>query len=276
MACRRRLGHLGWRAAAEALAGVLVLTAVAEVLLRALDVSEFLVPMPSAVAHSLYENRALLATHSLVTLREVVIGFGAAAAGGFALAVLMFYVPFLARALYPVLIASQTIPKIALAPLLVVWFGFGLAPKVIVVFLMAFFPVVIATAVGLRSVDENMVHLVRSMGASEWQTFWKVRLPRAVPSIYSGLKIAITLSVVGAIVGEFVGADAGLGYLLLIANGQLDTPLMFAAVLLLSVMGLTLFGAVAVLERVTPGHIRDLTEGSDGLAAMSPTYRSPG
>jgi NitT/TauT family transport system permease protein len=241
----------------EIVATLAVLTLLAEVILRIMDVQTFLVPKPSTVAQSFADNWGVLWTNSLVTLKEVVLGFLVAAIGGFGLAVLIVYVPFLSRILYPLIVASQTIPKIAIAPLLIVWFGFGLAPKIIVVFLIAFFPVVIASTVGLRSVDENMLHLVRSMGASGLQAFYKVRLVHAVPSIFSGLKIAITLAVVGAIVGEFVGADAGLGYLLLIANGQLDTPLMFAAVVVLSIMGIVLFGIVSAIEQITPGHIQD-------------------
>jgi len=241
----------------EIVATLAVLTLLAEVILRIMDVQTFLVPKPSTVAQSFADNWGVLWTNSLVTLKEVVLGFLVAAIGGFGLAVLIVYVPFLNRILYPLIVASQTIPKIAIAPLLIVWFGFGLAPKIIVVFLIAFFPVVIASTVGLRSVDENMLHLVRSMGASGLQAFYKVRLVHAVPSIFSGLKIAITLAVVGAIVGEFVGADAGLGYLLLIANGQLDTPLMFAAVVVLSIMGIVLFGIVSAIEQITPGHIQD-------------------
>jgi NitT/TauT family transport system permease protein len=253
--------HTRWRHSLrvliEIVATLAVLTLLAEVILRIMDVQTFLVPKPSTVAQSFADNWGVLWTNSLVTLKEVVLGFVVAAIGGFGLAVLIVYVPFLNRILYPLIVASQTIPKIAIAPLLIVWFGFGLAPKIIVVFLIAFFPVVIASTVGLRSVDENMLYLVRSMGASGLQAFYKVRLVHAVPSIFSGLKIAITLAVVGAIVGEFVGADAGLGYLLLIANGQLDTPLMFAAVVVLSIMGIVLFGIVSAIEQITPGHLQD-------------------
>jgi NitT/TauT family transport system permease protein len=256
------------RAVLEALLGLVILTALAELILRLLDVKTFLVPKPTTVAQSFADNWDVLWTNSIVTLKEILLGFAVASMGGFLLAILVTYVPLLGRVLYPLIVASQTIPKIAIAPLLVVWFGFGLAPKIIVVFLIAFFPVVIASTVGLRSVDENMLHLVRSMGANRFQAFYKVRLVNAVPAIYSGLKIAITLSVVGAIVGEFVGADAGLGYLLLIANGQLDTPLMFAAVLMLSVMGIALFALICALERITPGHLREPNEAKD-MAAVT-------
>ena len=260
---RRARWRRSLRVLIEVVVSLTILTVLAEVILRIMDVKTFLVPKPTTVAQSFTENWSLLWTNSLVTLKEVLLGFLVAACGGFLLAVMIVYVPVLNRIMYPLIVASQTIPKIAIAPLLIVWFGFGLAPKIIVVFLIAFFPVVIASTVGLRAVDENMLYLVRSMGASGLQAFYKVRLVNAVPSIFSGLKIAITLAVVGAIVGEFVGADAGLGYLLLIANGQLDTPLMFAAVVVLSIMGIVLFGIVSAVEQITPGHIRDqgATEG---------------
>ena len=254
---RRRRRSL--RVLIEIVVALTVLTAAAELILRIMEVKTFLVPKPTTVAQSFVDNWYVLWTNSLVTLKEVVLGFLVAASGGFLLAIVIVYIPVLSRILYPLIVASQTIPKIAIAPLLIVWFGFGLTPKIIVVFLIAFFPVVIASTVGLRAVDENMLHLVRSMGASGLQAFYKVRLVNAVPSIFSGLKIAITLAVVGAIVGEFVGADAGLGYLLLIANGQLDTPLMFAAVVVLSMMGIVLFGIVSAVEQITPGHLRDQT-----------------
>ncbi len=252
-----------WRAARptlEVFLAFVLLTALAELILTIADVREFLVPKPTTVAETINENSALLAENGWVTLQEILIGFAVAALGGFAISLLLVYVPAVGRFVYPLIVASQTIPKIAIAPLLVVWFGFGLMPKIVCVFLIAFFPVVISSTAGLKSVDPNMLHLVRSMGANGFEAFYKVRLINAVPQIYSGLKIAITLSVIGAIVGEFVGADAGLGYLLLIANGQLDTPLMFAVIVVLSAMGIALFAIVSALERITPGHLRDRSE----------------
>jgi NitT/TauT family transport system permease protein len=262
VAARGRTGRVSLiarplRALLQFVLALAIATGLAEGLLRLFDVKTYLVPKPSTVARSLYDNWHTLWSNALVTLEEVLVGFAVAAAGGLLLAIVIAYVPVVARFLYPLIVASQTIPKIAIAPLLIVWFGFGLMPKVIVVFLIAFFPVVIASAVGLRSVDEHMLYLVRSMGATPLQTFFKVRIVNAVPAIYSGLKIAITLSVVGAIVGEFVGADAGLGYQLLLANGQIDTPLMFAIIVVLSAMGIALFAALSALERITPGHLRE-------------------
>jgi NitT/TauT family transport system permease protein len=142
-------------------------------------------------------------------------------------------------------------PKVAVAPLLLVWFGFGLVPKVLIAFLIAFFPIVISTAVGLASIEQEKIHLARSMGLSAIATFFKIRLPSALPSVFGGLKISITLAVVGAVVGEFVGGDAGLGYLLMVANGSLDTALLFAGLIALTVQGVVLYFLV---EGPNPRH----------------------
>jgi NitT/TauT family transport system permease protein len=146
------------------------------------------------------------------------------------------------------LISSQAIPKVAIAPLLLVWFGFGLIPKVLVAFLIAFFPIVISTAVGLASIEQEKIYLARSMGLSAAATFFKIRLPNALPSIFAGLKISITLAVVGAVVGEFVGGEAGLGYMLMVANGSMDTPLLFAGLIALTIQGVVLYALVEWAE----------------------------
>ncbi|MBI3078619.1 MAG: ABC transporter permease, partial [Deltaproteobacteria bacterium] len=152
--------------------------------------------------------------------------------------------------LRPYLVASQTTPIIVLAPLFLVWFGFGILSKVVVSFLIAFFPIVIDTVVGMRSVEPEMLHLARSLGARPLQVFAKFRFPKALPNIFGGLKVGITLAVVGAIVGEFIGANAGLGYLQLQANSNLDTTLLFSTIVVLSVMGVALFAVISALERV--------------------------
>jgi NitT/TauT family transport system permease protein len=156
----------------------------------------------------------------------------------------------------PLIVSSQAMPKVAVAPLLLVWFGFGLLPKVLIAFLIAFFPVVISTAVGLASIEPEKIQLARSMGFGPSATFFKIRLPNALPSVFGGLKISITLAVVGAVVGEFVGGDAGLGYLLTVANGSMDTPLLFAGLVALTVLGVVLYLIVELAERlVVPRHI---------------------
>src|SRR5262249_17578832 len=169
------------------------------------------------------------------------LGFALSIVVGIPLAIGIFMSPAFSRSVLPLLISSQAMPKVAVAPLLLVWFGFGLLPKVLIAFLIAFFPIVISTAVGLASIEPEEIHLARSMGLGPAGTFLKVRLPSALPSVFGGLKISIPLAVVGAVVGEFVGGDAGLGYLLMVANGNLDTPLLFAGIFALTVQGVVLY-----------------------------------
>lgn len=211
-------------------------------------VAPYLVPSPPAVWETLVEDRAMLAEHTWVTTYETVVGFVLAAMIGVATAVCIVYSKTLERALYPLILFAQVIPKIAIAPILVVWFGFGAAPKIILAVLIAFFPVVISAVAGLRSVEPELLDLSATMGASRWQTFRKIRFPTALPHLMSGLKVAVTLAVVGAVVGEFVGADKGLGYVLLVASGNLNAPLLFADLLLMSAIGIVLFILVEVAE----------------------------
>jgi NitT/TauT family transport system permease protein len=162
----------------------------------------------------------------------------------------MIYSEWFRRSIYPILLTAQVLPKVALAPLFIVWFGFGLLPKVLMTFLISFFPIVIDTLTGLNSVRPESLMLVRSMGGSRWQAFWKIRLPSALPSIFGGFKVAITFAVVGTIVAEFVGSDHGLGYILVLARGNLDTVTVFAAILWLIAIGFLFYFAVEVAERV--------------------------
>ncbi len=217
-------------------------------------VPAYLVPSPGAVVETMWTQRELLARHGWVTTVETLLGFGVSAVIGILLALVITFSKPVARTLYPLLIASQAVPKIAIAPLFVVWLGFGLTPKVLIAFLVAFFPVVIDTTIGLRAVPDEMIKLAQSMGAKPWRTFWKIRLPYALPNIFGGLKVAMTLAVVGAIVGEFVGADSGLGYLIPVSGHNLQVPLLFAAIVSLVVLSLALYFAIEVLEvLVTPG-----------------------
>ena len=218
-------------------------------------VSPWLVPSPQAVAATLWEDRALLLEHTWVTTQETLIGFVLATVIGVIAAVVLVYSPTAEKSLYPLILFAQVIPKIAIAPILVVWFGVGLTPKIILAVLIAFFPVVVSAVAGLRSVDPELLELSSTMGASRWKTFVKVRFPTALPSLMSGLKVAVTLAVVGAVVGEFVGATAGLGYVLLLASGNLDAPLLFADLVLMSAIGIVLFVLVEALEAlVIPWH----------------------
>ncbi|MFI7575474.1 ABC transporter permease [Micromonospora sp. NPDC049497] len=211
-------------------------------------VPNYLVPTPGQVWTTMTEQWSELARHTLVTLYETVLGFVLAAALGLATAVAIAYSRTLDKALYPIVLFAQVIPKIAIAPLLVVWFGLGLAPKVILAVLIAFFPVVISGVAGLRSTDPELLDLASTMGAGPWRTFRKIRFPNALPHLMAGLKVAVTLAVVGAVVGEFVGASEGLGYVLLLANGNLDSALLFADLILMSAIGIVLFVLVEIAE----------------------------
>jgi NitT/TauT family transport system permease protein len=186
---------------------------------------------------------------------EILAGFALAVAVAVAvpLAMVIVWSPLIERGVYPLLVASQAVPKIAVAPLLIFWAGLGLFPKVLVAFAISFFPVVIDTVVGLRAVEPEMLHLARSMGAGERRIFFKIRFPSALPSVFAGLKVAVTLAVVGAIVGEFIQADRGLGYVLQQATSVIDTRLAFATIFILAVIGIVLFLAVEAVERrLTP------------------------
>ena len=210
----------------------------------------YLLPGPQVVLASIRDNAAALWVQGLVTTWEIVLGFALSVLVGLPLALAIFLWQPFARAVYPLMIASQAMPKVAVAPLFLVWFGFGLLPKVLIGFLICFFPIVINTVMGLNGIEREKIYLAQSMGLGRAATFFKIRLPNALPAIFSGLKIAITLAVVGAVVGEFVGGDAGLGYLLITANGNMDTALLFAGIVCLTVIGVVLFLLVELAERL--------------------------
>ena len=235
---------------------VLGVLAVWEAVTRMFDVPAFLLPPPSAIGVSFMANAHLLLSHGWITTAEILLGFALSIVVGIPLALAIFLWPVFSRTILPLLVSSQAMPKVAIAPLLLVWFGFGLLPKVLIAFLIAFFPIVINTVVGLASIEPEKIYLARSMGFGATATFFKIRLPNALPAIFGGLKISITLAVVGAVVGEFVGGDAGLGYLLLVANGSMDTALLFAGIVALTVLGVVLFLLVELAERLAiPRHI---------------------
>jgi NitT/TauT family transport system permease protein len=208
----------------------------------------FVLPAPSNIWTSIVKNWSALLAHSWVTLLETLAGFGLSVAIGIPLAFFIVYSRIFDRVIYPMLVASQAVPKVALAPILLVALGYGIAPKIIVAFLIAFFPVVVNTVTGQASVDRDTLNLMHSMGASKMDVFRKVRFPHAVPSMIAGFKVAIAFAVVGAVVGEFVGSRSGLGYYMLLATGNFDTPLVFACVVFLTLMGIILFYTVGLLE----------------------------
>lgn len=213
-----------------------------------LALSEFVLPTPFAIARRMVTDFRVLAHHSYVTILEVVAGFLAGLLVGVPLALAIFYSKGFERAVYPLLVALQTVPKIALAPLLVLYLGYGWAPKITLAFLISFFPIVISTVVGLQSLDKALVDMVRSMGSTERQTFFKVRLPAALPSIFGGMKVAISLAVIGAVIGEYVAAERGLGYLQLKANSHFDTTMNFATVIAISLVGVLLYYVIVLVE----------------------------
>lgn len=215
----------------------------------ALHLEPYLVPSPSEIGTALWENRSLLAENAWVTLQEVLLGFLCALLAGLGFALVLHLSETLRYATYPLLIASQTIPIIVLAPILITWFGFGIGPKLIVIALIAFFPISINTLDGLRSVDPEATKMMRTLDASRWQILQRVEAPTALPYMFSGAKIAVSVAVIGAVFGEWVSAEAGLGRLIFQDNAHLETAREFAAVAVLSAMAIGLFGLLALAER---------------------------
>jgi ABC-type nitrate/sulfonate/bicarbonate transport system permease component len=214
------------------------------------DIDAQILPTPLAVWGVLVGQRDILWQHMLVTLQETLIGFALALVAGVAFGTLIDFSPWLRRAIYPLLVASQTIPIITLAPLLVLWFGFGLVSKSIVVLLVCFFPIVVALADGLRSADPELIRLFRAFGAGPVRIFWSVRLPGALPSLFSGVRIAIAYSVIGAIFGEYVGASAGLGFYMQLKQHSFATAGVLAAIVVTALLSIALFASVAIAERL--------------------------
>lgn len=228
---------------------LLALTGIWEAWVGLRGVQAWLLPPPSAIGRALVEDRALLATHGRVTLVEVLLGFALAVVAGVALGAAIDASATLRRALYPLVVASQTIPLIALAPLFLIWFGYGLLPKILVTALIAFFPITVGTVDGLRATDEDTRDLFRSLDAGRWAYFRFAKVPAALPAILSGVKVAVAVSVIGAVFGELFGSSEGLGYLLQRSMSQFLTARVFATIAVLSAMGVLLFLAVSAIER---------------------------
>jgi NitT/TauT family transport system permease protein/putative hydroxymethylpyrimidine transport system permease protein len=210
-----------------------------------------ILPPPHAVAQSLYDDRALLWSSFLVTAREVVLGILLATAAALALAAAMHFFVSLRRAFYPLMVASQTIPVPMLAPVLVLWLGFGIGPKLVVVALVSFFPIVVTTLAGFASVDADLIKLMRTFDATRRRVFWMVELPAALPGVFTGAKIAVVVAVIGAVFAEWAGANAGLGYLFEQSIPQLLTARAYAAVVVMSVFAIVLFALLTLAERLT-------------------------
>jgi NitT/TauT family transport system permease protein len=226
-----------------------------EIVVRVGGIPSYLLPAPTAIAQAFVNDWHVIYLNVGPTLISILGGFFLAVIIGVPLATLIVFSRLAERVLYPPMVASQAIPKVAVAPLFIVWMGYGITPKIWIAFLIAFFPVVIDTVIGLRSVQPEMLQLGRSMGGGNLRVFLKLRLPNALPNLFGGFKVAITLAVVGAITGEFVGAQAGLGYLLTSASGQMDTPLVFAVLVTISVIATILFMIIEAIEKVViPWH----------------------
>lgn len=214
------------------------------------EVEDYLVPTPGAVLDTLVEQREILLEHTWVTAWETIQGFVLAIVLGIPFAVLLAGSRVFEQMVYPLLLTVNSLPKVAVAPVLVVWMGFGQAPKVVMVLLLCFFPIVLATAAGLKSTPAEIVELARSLDAGRLKTFWAFRLPQALPQVFVGLKTAISLAVIGAVIAEFVGADSGLGFIVVQSGASSNTALAFAAMVLLSVLSMILFYTVQLAERL--------------------------
>jgi NitT/TauT family transport system permease protein/putative hydroxymethylpyrimidine transport system permease protein len=232
-----------------ALIGAWELAARLDVLADGLHIEPFLVPAPSDIASSLWSDRGLLADNGWVTLKEVLGGFALSVVAGVSFAVVLHVWPTLRRAVYPLLVASQTIPIVVIAPILVVWLGFGIGPKLVIIALICFFPITVNTLDGLGSVDSDLVKMFRTLDAGRWQTLRRVEAPTALPYFFSGAKIAVAIAVIGAVFGEWAGSSSGLGHLIQQASAQLQTARTFAAVAVLSALAILLFALLEALER---------------------------
>lgn len=254
------LWHLGGRAAPwlSPLAVIVAVLVIWETCTVVFDIPRWLLPSPTGIVRELLASWAMFLSHTWITMQETLLGFALSLASGVLLSVLIAYSRTFERSLYPFVIASQTIPIIAIAPLLLIWLGYGVGPKVIVVALIAFFPIVVNTVDGLKSADNDMINMMRTLGANKWQIFTKVQVPTSLPFLFSGIRVAVAVSVIGAVIGEWVGSSQGLGYLMIRSKAQFLTERVFAAIFILSLMGIGLFLMVGLVERyVIPWHRRE-------------------
>jgi NitT/TauT family transport system permease protein len=214
-----------------------------------LKIPAYIVPAPHRVVEKIINSGPLLYSHSLISMAEILIGFVLASVCAVLCAIAMVHSRRVEAVLEPFLVVSQVIPKVALAPLFIIWFGHGILPKIIIAMLIAFFPVLVNAVVGLRSVDGEIIELMDSIAANRRQLFWRVRLPTSLPYIFPALKVAALLSVVGAMVGEFVGSDRGLGYLMVLGDVNLDTDLLFASLAVVTAFGMIIYSTIEIFER---------------------------
>lgn len=223
---------------------------------RIFNIPNYILPSPIDSIQALIKYWPQIQKNLFTTMYEILIGFSATVVISIPLATLISYSKTFEKTLYPFMVLIQLIPKVAIAPLFVIWFGFGITPKILMVFLLSFFPLLIDATVGLKSLNGRLIYLSKTMSDSEWKFFWKIKLPNAFPQIFAGLKVSIAFSTVGAIVAEFLGSDSGLGNLLLRANGDYNTKLLFAILIVLSAMGIVFYKIIEFIERkVIPWHI---------------------
>jgi NitT/TauT family transport system permease protein len=253
----RAAAILAWlRRRGGALLVFAILLIVWEVSVRLAGVKEYLLPPPSTVWVEFLKRYDIVMLGAWVTTQEIIAGYFLAIVVSIPLALAVAYSRFVEEAIYPAVVFLQIVPKIAIAPLFIIWFGFGFTPKLLLVFLLSFFPIVVASIAGFKSVDPDIMDFARTTGAGGWKMFAKIRLPQALPDIFTGLKVGAALSATAAVVAEFVASDKGLGYLLLQYNGNLDTPMVFAIIVLLSLIGVAVYYVVEIVERFTiPWHV---------------------
>ena len=250
MTARRRIGR--WALPLlllAAIVGAWQIAASTGAIAGALQLEDFLVPSPAEVGEALWQSRSLLAENAWVTLKEMLLGLGCAILAGLAFALVLHLSETLRTALYPLIVASQTIPIVAIAPILVVWFGFGYGPKLWIIALICFFPITVNTLDGLRSVDPEATKMMRTLEASRWQLLRRVEAPTSLPYFFGGTRIAVAVAAIAAVFAEWAGSDSGLGHLILVDNAQLETARVFAAVFVLAAMTIALYGLVALAER---------------------------
>jgi NitT/TauT family transport system permease protein len=254
---RRKTGLAHWLWLRRfALLGFVAAFGLWEAAVRLFNVAPYLLPPPSTVVVELMSRWPRVLDGAIITSQEILAGYLLAVVVSVPLALLITYSRTLESTLYPLIVFLQIVPKIAIAPLFIIWFGFGFTPKLLLVFLLSFFPIVVSSIAGFKSLDPDVMDLARSTGAGEWLMFRKIRLPQALPSIFTGLKVGAALAATAAVVAEFVASNRGLGYLLLEYNGNLETAMVFAVVLVLSAIGLLVYYAVELLERLAiPWHV---------------------
>jgi NitT/TauT family transport system permease protein len=247
------------------LAGIVTFLAAWQLVVIIYHMPPYLLPTPTAIAASFIDQLPTLLSNGWVTVYEMLVGYAMAVGIAIPLAIAITSSRRVNEFVMPTILFFQIVPKVAIAPLFLVWFGVGSTPKILVAFLISFFPIVIDTAVGLRSMSAEMGDLARSMGATRLQIFTQFRLPTSLPYLFSGLKVAATLAIAGTVVGEFVGADSGLGYLLLVTNSNMETALMFATIVALTIIGLVFYYIVELLEGLLiPWHVTHRIRGEAG------------